>query len=319
MKSLFIERPKSAKIVEAEIPSPQKGQALVKVLACGICGTDYKIFSGETEAIYPIVPGHEIVGIVESSEIFERGQMVVIDPNRSCGKCDYCKKGKPNLCENLRATGVTETGGFSEYVLVEENQIYPVEKIPAERAVFAEPLSCVLHGVKKVKHESFDRILIVGAGAIGTMFGLIFKKIFPGAEIVLVERNSKRAQFVAQTFDLKVEEPRGFYELTVECSGSIDGFELCFNHLRVGGTLLLFSVISKDKTSKVSPFEIYKKELKILGSYLNPFIMKDAVRMIESNEFPFEKLVTDRVNLEGVKSYLETHKKALMKGVFIPG
>lgn len=317
MKVLLIEKPGVASVVEKEIPVPGEDQTLVKVLACGICGTDYKIFSGGTNANYPVVPGHEIVGVVERSGVFEKGQMVVIDPNRSCGKCDYCRKGMSQFCENLQATGVTEPGGFAEYVLVENSQVYPVRNVPAERAVFAEPLSCVLEGVKMVKHGFYDRILVVGAGSIGVIFGLIFKKIFPGAEIVLAEKDEKRAEYVVQTFGLKVDEPKGEYDLTVECSGTVEGFKTCFEHTGKGGMLLQFSVISKDKMVEISPFEIYRKEMKILGSYLNPFTMKEAVKIIESGEFPFEKLVTDRLDLEGVKEYLSSHKKALMKGIFL--
>ncbi|MCD6552355.1 mannitol dehydrogenase [Thermotoga sp.] len=318
MKALLIESPGSPKVMDLETPVPGKVQTLVKVLACGICGTDYKIFSGETNANYPIVPGHEITGVVERSDVFEKGQMVVIDPNRSCGECDYCRKGMPQFCEDLQATGVTEPGGFAEYVLVENSQIYPLKNVPVERAVFAEPLSCVLEGIKMVKHGFFDRILIVGAGSIGVIFGLMFKKIFPGAEIILSEKNEKRAEFVIQTFDLKMDEPKGEYDLAVECSGTVEGFKACFDHVGKGGTLLQFGVIAKDRTIDVSPFEIYRKEMKILGSYLNPFTMKEAVKIIESGEFLFEKLVTDRLDLNGVKEYLSFHKRALMKGIFAP-
>lgn len=127
MKALLIESPGDSEVVDLETPVPGKGQTLVKVLACGICGTDYKIFSGETNANYPVVPGHEIAGVVEKSDAFEKGQMVVIDPNRSCGECSFCRKGMPQFCENLQATGVTEPGGFAEYVLVENSQVYPLK------------------------------------------------------------------------------------------------------------------------------------------------------------------------------------------------
>lgn len=316
MHALIVDSPGFSRIAEREIPSPGKGQTLVRVIACGLCGTDYKIFSGRTHAEYPIIPGHEITGIVEESEEFEKGQMVVIDPNRPCGRCRFCKSGRPHFCEHLRATGVTESGGFSEYVIVWNTQVYPVKNVPPERAVFAEPLSCVLNGLRRIKGEFFERVLILGAGSIGMIFGLMLKRILLGAEIVLWDVDETRAEHVSKNFDLKVEPPKGSYDLTVECSGSVEGFKTCFDFSAFGGVLLQFGVVDKDKKVEVSPYDLYRKELRIQGTYLNPFTMGEAVRIIESGELLFEKLVTDRLDLEGVRNYLQNNRKALVKAVF---
>jgi len=316
MKVLLVRKPGEISVEEREVPRKLPGKSLVRVLACGLCGTDYKIFSGETEAVYPVVPGHEIVGVVEESDLFEKGTLVVVDPNRACGTCGFCRKGKPNLCENLKATGVTEDGGFAEYVLVDDTQLYPVERdVPSERTVFAEPLSCVLNGVNMARGEGHERVLVMGAGSVGVIFALLLGKIFVGAEIVLVERDEKRASFVSETFDLRVGRPKGEYDLAVECSGTVEGFKTCFDHLKSGGTLLVFGVVPKGKAVEISPFSIYKKELKIMGAHLNPFTMKEAVRIVESGEIAFEKLVTERLSLDGIKSYLEEGKRPVLKGV----
>jgi len=115
---------------------------------------------------------------------------------------------------------------------------------------------------------------------------------------------------------VSVEKISGMYDLTIECSGSVEGFKTCFEHVGKGGTILQFGVVPKGEKVEISPFEIYKKEIRILGAYLNPFTMREAVRIIESGEYEFERLVTDTLTLEEVKNYLETHKKPFMKAMY---
>lgn len=319
MKAIVIEKPYHIRVDDVGYPTFKKGKTIIKVLSCGMCGTDYKIYSGETDALYPVIPGHEVVGIVEKSDSFEKGQLVVIDPNRACGRCEYCRQGRVNLCTNLRATGVTESGGFSEALTVNDEQVYPISKdIPLERAVFSEPLSCILNGVRMIKNLSPEKVLIVGAGSVGVIFSMLLEKMFVAGDITLFEKDEKRAEYVEKNFNMKVVVGRisGMYDLTIECSGSIEGFKACFEYVEKGGTILQFGVVPKGEKTEISPFGIYKKEIRILGSYLNPFTMREAVRIIETGEFKFEKLVTDVLTLEEVKNYLEAHKKPLMKAIY---
>jgi len=319
MKAIVIEKPHHIRVDDVNYPTFEKGKTILQVLGCGVCGTDYKIYSGETEVVYPVIPGHEIVGIVEKSDSFEKGQLVVVDPNRACGRCEYCRQGRVNLCTNLKATGVTEPGGFSEALIVNDKQIYPLSKdVPLERAVFSEPLSCILNGVRMIKNLSPEKVLIVGAGSVGAIFSMLLEKMFVAGDITLFEKDERRAEYVEKNFNMKVviERISGMYDLTIECSGSVEGFKTCFEHVGKGGTILQFGVVPKGEKVEISPFEIYKKEIRILGSYLNPFTMREAVRIIESGEFKFEKLVTDVLTLEEVKNYLEAHKKPLMKAIY---
>ena len=319
MKAIVIEKPYHIRVDDVGYPTFKKGKTIIKVLSCGMCGTDYKIYSGETDALYPVIPGHEVVGIVEKSDSFEKGQLVVIDPNRACGRCEYCRQGRVNLCTNLRATGVTESGGFSEALTVNDEQVYLISKdVPLERAVFSEPLSCILNGVRMIKNLSPEKVLIVGAGSVGVIFSMLLEKMFVAGDITLFEKDEKRAEYVEKNFNMKVVVGRisGMYDLTIECSGSIEGFKACFEYVERGGTILQFGVVPKGEKTEISPFGIYKKEIRILGSYLNPFTMREAVRIIETGEFKFEKLVTDVLTLEEVKNYLEAHKKPLMKAIY---
>src|SRR4030067_1216849 len=110
----------------------EKSELLITVTCCGVCGTDKHIYEGESPSSIPVILGHEYTGIVvergNSHSNFNIGDRVAIDPNIHCGFCDYCKKGKVNLCENLKALGVTLNGGFAEYSIVPVSQIYRIPK-----------------------------------------------------------------------------------------------------------------------------------------------------------------------------------------------
>jgi len=123
---------KRLKLTDYALRKPETGEVLIKVLACGICGTDIKIVAGKSAAAPPVILGHEYCGVIE--EIGDQvnnisaGDFVSIDPNIFCGECRFCRSGKINLCENLRALGVDIDGGFADYCLVPAKQCY---KIPA--------------------------------------------------------------------------------------------------------------------------------------------------------------------------------------------
>ena len=160
-----------------EMPERQlfETEVLVKVGACGVCGTDVHIYHGDkgsAEVGPPVVLGHELSGtIVETGAGVKKlkcGDRVAIDPNQYCGECHYCKAGKKQLCENLYAIGVNRDGGFAEYCYVPEAQCFLLDnRVPLEHGAMAEPLACCIHGVDRAKIRLGDTVLVIGGGAIG--------------------------------------------------------------------------------------------------------------------------------------------------------
>lgn len=154
MLSCFFTGPKQFRIDDYTLPKISDHEVLVQVAACGVCGTDFHIFSGEAPAILPLIPGHEFSGrVVSCGNLVKRlntGDRVCIDPNIPCGYCGFCREGKINFCENLQAIGVTRNGGFAEYAIVPQSQVYLIpSSLNFQTAAFSEPLSCCIHGDRK--------------------------------------------------------------------------------------------------------------------------------------------------------------------------
>lgn len=128
MKAGVLEKVGEIKIKDVAIPKPKVNEVLVKIKSCGLCGTDVKLYKGEYAAKVPVILGHEFSGeIVEiGGEVknFKIGDMVAVDPNESCGICEYCRNSKPTFCNNLSAYGVLRNGGFAEYCVIGENDSF---------------------------------------------------------------------------------------------------------------------------------------------------------------------------------------------------
>ncbi|MDR3611246.1 MAG: alcohol dehydrogenase catalytic domain-containing protein, partial [Ignavibacteriaceae bacterium] len=152
MNALFFDGPGNIKVRDLVIPKLQPDELLVQVNGCGVCGTDFHIYEGNAPAKIPVVLGHEYCGTIvdkgERVEGYSLGDNIVINPNIHCGYCEFCRIGKINLCSNLKALGVSVNGGMSQYSVIPLTQAYFLPKdFPFSQAVFAEPLSCCIHGV----------------------------------------------------------------------------------------------------------------------------------------------------------------------------
>ncbi|MHA1974845.1 MAG: alcohol dehydrogenase catalytic domain-containing protein [Candidatus Hodarchaeales archaeon] len=321
MRGIYIQEPYKMEVKEIDIPLRNPGETLIEVLACGICGTDLKIFKGQTLATYPLIPGHEVVGkVVESNEL-EKGMLVTIDPNKPCGRCDNCRRGKINLCENLSAVGVTRNGGFSEFLSVDDSLIYSLAPgTSIKTAVFAEPLSCIVNGFNVSNFGYVSDVAIIGGGPIGAIIATLAERFSIG-KTVIAELNSERRKFLESELGLKavdfLDPKKHLFDVVFDCTGNPKGFEVATSLTRMGGNTVIFGVTAKGAKSSVEPFEIYRKEVKITGSFINPFTMSTAVKILNSKEFNFDSLVTDELSLKEVAAYISGEKVPNMKAVWI--
>jgi len=323
MEAIYIREPHQIEVINKEEPSAKENESLIWVLGCGVCGTDLKIFKGETLATYPLIPGHEIVGEIVKSRVFEKGTKVTIDPNRPCGVCQYCREGKIHLCENLNAVGVNRDGGFAEFLSVPNEQIYVLNNnIQVKDALFAEPLSCIVHGIDLSNFSYTDDIAIIGGGAIGLIFAMLLNRFSIG-KTTIFEVSQEKIEFIKKEFCLEIEHPNNNpqskkFDIVFECSGTVSGFESAYTLVKKGGKIIDFGVTPKGSKSKeVEPFKIYSEEISIAGSYVNPFTMQRAVKILNSNEFSFQKLLTDVGDLSEIKKYISSDKKPFLKAAYI--
>ena len=298
---------------EEPIPSVGPSDVLVKVAACGICGTDVHIWHGDkgsAEVTPPVVLGHELAGIVEA--VGERvttlraGDHVTVDPNRYCGKCHFCQIGKKQLCENLYAVGVNRNGGFAEYCAVPEDQCFRLnEDIPLRHGAMAEPLACCLHGIDRAGIRTGDTVLIVGGGAIGLMM-LQLARLRGASKVIVSEPVAMRREIalrlgadgvidpvhepVAQRVCELLSYPGA--DVVIECVGSTLAVKQAFEAAGRGTTVLLFSVPKPDTFHSLDLMDVYRKELTVVGSMINPDTHGRAAALINSGKIRFDEIIT---------------------------
>ena len=186
---------------EEENPQQVSGESIIKVSASGICGSDMHAYHGKDDRrIPPLILGHEISGIIDKGK--EIGKKVVLNPLITCGSCDYCDNGREHLCGKRIILGmnrpIERQGGFAEYVSIPDKNIYELPKnLSIKEAPIAEPCAVALHAVElgeKGLSKSIEnnRALVIGAGAIGLLCGLILSRVKNCKDIVIVDTNDKR-------------------------------------------------------------------------------------------------------------------------------
>lgn len=180
MKSLVLTEPKVLRIQESPTPDLAADEALIRVKACGICGSDVHGYDGSSgRRIPPLIMGHEAAGVIEGMgakvEGFSLGDRVTFDSTVYCGECEYCLEGKVNLCDRRMVLGVScgeyrRHGAFAEYVAVPSRILYKLPpSLPFEHAAMIEAVSVAVHAVGRVKFQPGDASVVVGAGMIGLL------------------------------------------------------------------------------------------------------------------------------------------------------
>ena len=189
MKALVYDEPKKFSIKQIETPIINDCQVLIKVVKCGICKTDVHIHNGAFISQFPLTPEHEFTGTVEEvgSKVtaFKKGDRVVADNTVLCGECYYCRRNQPLYCENFYSLGVTDPGGFAEYVAVNQDKVFSIsDNLSFDDASFAEPTACAIHGMDMIDVQSGDNILMFGSGPTGIILAQLLK--YGGAGKVVV-------------------------------------------------------------------------------------------------------------------------------------
>lgn len=314
MKALVFREAYDIYIDEYPTPSIGDDDVLVKVLACGVCGTDIHILRGEHIVKFPVIPGHEFCGrIVQAGDNVNNvkvGDLVTIDPNIVDQTCFFCRRGEIQLCENLTAIGVNFNGGFAEYCCVPAKQALevPSDMIP-EEAAMTEPVACCIHGVDRLGLIEGQSVVIQGAGSIGLIILQILKS--GGAYPIIVSEPDEKKRNLALNFGADVvldpndsnlqseitELTKVGADIVIESAGVLAASQMAAKLARRGGTVLHFGVLPAEQMIQVSPYEIYYKELKIIGSFVNPFTHSRAIKMISSGKVNIKPLITHKFAL----------------------
>jgi 2-desacetyl-2-hydroxyethyl bacteriochlorophyllide A dehydrogenase len=301
MQAALFHGPRELEIADYTMPVPAADEVLIKVRACGVCGTDYHIFNGEAPAKAPVIIGHEYTGeVVETGRnvtAVKPGDNIVVNPNIHCGYCDYCREGYIHLCVNLKALGVTLNGGFAQFSAVPLSQAYLIPAgFPHVYAAFAEPLSCCLHGINQAEIRLSDTVVIIGAGTIGIFMMQLAQLRGAGTVIVLEPQQAKRdialnlgAGYALDptTYDFTQNFSDilpGGADVVIECAGNRSAAETALNVVRKGGRIVIFGLAAPTASLNLPLQSFFHKELTIKSSLLNPYTFQTAVDLIVSNK-----------------------------------
>lgn len=291
---------------EDEKLNGRKG-ALVKVLGCGLCGSDIVKLT-QHRAKQGTVLGHEIVAFItdiNSDTNFKVGDTIITSHHIPCGKCEYCKNGNVSMCRHFKETNIFP-GGFSEYVFVSEEHLRNVaylkpKNLTNDEVAFYEPLGCCIRAVKRAGLRQNSTALVVGLGSIGILMAQALKAF--GMNVIGCDLITSRVELLK---NLGIEA----FKVTEMCdsikadgvfmtSGSDKAIPTALKYVRDGGKILVFS--STPQNFGYANNEIYYRELTVLGSYSpSPADLKDSFELLKNKDVKVSGLSTE-YNLENVQ------------------
>lgn len=327
MKVALFEKPHQLSVTHKELRKLNGDEVLVKVTACGVCGTDLHIVEGSSRSSPPVVLGHEYAGIVadagKESRGFSVGDHVAVDPNISCGTCFYCRRGEVHLCARLRALGVDIDGGMAEFCIVPSSQLYHLPNTMApEDAAFIEPLSCIVHGIDRAQIRTGDTVVILGGGTVGLLL-LQLATISGASRVIIVEPIEWKRTIATRVGAHVALDPNAVdvfesvrdltgegADVVIECAGRPETVALSLKLARRGGTVEWFGVCPLGETVPMEPNNVYFKELTIVGSYVNPHTFNRSIALIAAKKINFKDFVIHKFPLDGVHEAL----RALAEG-----
>lgn len=328
MKAAVFYGKEDLRVEEVDLKEPESNEVVIKVAACGVCGTDRHIFDGAAGSA-PTPPktvlGHEFAGVVVKAgsavKEISVGDRVCVDPNDMCGECYYCRQGQGHFCENMIGIGTTVHGGFAEYCTVKEKQAYKVpDSLSLEEAAMTEPVACCLHGLDLSNIKAGQTVMIIGGGTIGMIMLQLVR--LSGASVVLMVEpiESKRKMALELGADITIDpinENIGEVlsannikqvDVCIECVGLVNTMKMAIEYTGNCGTAMLFGLTNPDSEMPVKPFDIFKKEISIKASFINPYTQKRALNILSSKKINVKKLITDIVPLDKINEVLETDK-----------
>lgn len=320
MQAAQLDAPEQARVIEVEEPTAGPGEVLIQVAAAGICGTDLHIFHGEYEATYPLIPGHEFSGTVaavgDGVTRYRVGDRVTADPNIPCNRCPACQRNEPNQCENLAAIGVTRNGGFARSVVAPEGNVFPIGDLPFSQAALIEPLACVVWGLKRVQVQAGDSAVIFGAGPMGCLL-LQAIRASGAAKVVITDSVPWRLEQAAalgatetvladshQEARLKAISPSG-YNIVVDATGIPKVLELSIGYTRPRGKIWVFGVAPRDARATFIPYDVFRKDLTIIGSFAVNRTFQESIALIQSGLVRVEPLISHQLPLSQFREGIE--------------
>jgi len=339
LKAVVYSAAEEFSIRELPDPVPAEGQIVIRSTLTGMCGTDLHIHVGGFFTEYPLTPGHEITGEVLSwgpdVEGFHKGQRVVVDNASACGYCPQCGRSEPLFCEHFHSLGVNAPGGFAEQVVTRADKCFPADDIPPDLAVLSEPLACAVHGMDVLQLQPGADVAMIGAGTTGLLlaqlvihggvsrltvagpseFKLQLAKSFGVDRIVRVSRSDAEGTAAK----LRAMSPGG-YDVVIDATGATPVVQHLPDLVKDNGTLLVYGMCDEEDRVAWSPYEIFRRQLTIKGSFAQVNCFDRSLAMLRSGRIRGDGLITHRFPLDRYGDALDAVRSepTCLKAVIAP-
>lgn len=325
-KAIKIDEPWSVECVEMEKPTPKNGEALIKIVSAGICGSDIGAFRGTNGLVsYPRVIGHELAGIIEeispdNKKGLKVGDKVIVDPYLYCGHCYPCSIGRTNCCADLKVLGVHIDGGMAEYFCHPDDMLIKMpDDLDWTLAAMAEPLTISLHGVHRGGLVAGEYCAIIGAGPIGLVAGMIAQAY--GAHAILLDLVQERLDFAKElgieyVINSANEDPVArVSEITngvmaqqvMECSGANPAVRISLDLVSNAGRVTLTGWPKKE--TPLPTDIITRKEIDIRGARTSAGEFEEAIELIRTKKVDVSKILTRTVSLKDAPEVIKDIEK----------
>lgn len=296
MKTIIINKPGEVEIIEQAMPVRKQGEALLKILYGGICGSDLGTYRGTfAYASYPRIPGHEfsaeIIEIGDNDRNLKPGMIVTCNPYFNCGHCYSCQRGLVNCCTSNETMGAQRDGAFSEYITMPIERIYDGKGLSAKTLALIEPFCISYHGISRANIQPNDKVLVIGAGTIGVLAAVAAKA--KGAKVYISDVAENKMNYAIETFGLdggilndspenfikRVEEITNgnYFDVTIEAVGLPSTFQACIDAAAFGARMVQIGV--GKRTHEFDFTLLQKKELNVYGS--RNALKKDFLELID--------------------------------------
>lgn len=326
MKALRFHGPGDLRLEDLAPPEPGPGEVRVRPQAVGLCGTDTHILRGELPSARPVVLGHEIGGVIEAvgrgvTDLRE-GDPVTIEPHVYCRRCRYCRLGREHLCLDKRAFGVHLDGGLEELLVVPAYTAFRLPpQIGPEIGCLAEPVACCIHGMDRLAPASGTPLLIIGAGPAGLILTRLASLAGVSPIVVSEPDPERRAAALDLGADRALDPSAGDwgetldaltdglgFDSVIEAVGSPATLELAIERAARGGRILLFGAAPMDAEARLRPYDVFSRELTLIGTLINPYTHERAVQLLP--RLGLERLTVAAWPLEGFREAFETQARA---------
>lgn len=303
------------RLEDRPLPQPGPKEMLIKVISCGICGSDVVEWYRLPRA--PLVQGHEIGGeVVETGEAVKKykpGDRVFVAPKVPCMECDYCKNGHYPVCSSVEER---MPGGFAEYILVPEflveNGTYLLPKnISYDLSTFIEPLACVVRAQRLAGVKKGQTVMVLGSGVSGLIHIKLAKA--KNCSVIAVDINTKKLELAKKNgadFTIRAEgnilerfasKSYKMADVVFLCTSALSAIDIAWKCVDKGGVIVFYAVPGPEKKVTIPINDFWRKEIRVITSYYcGPPDIEEAIKLIEEKTIELEDMITHRLPLKDI-------------------